>query len=162
MAAGDLAAGAYSCEHLGLSRVGAGEHPLDSGVEHGTDLGADLFEPGLIDDPLFDKFFPEQRDRVPFQPLVQLTRWTVGAFVRSRVTCVPVSLRLDQRRPTAVARPLHGPTDSGLDGVDVLTVDNFARHRVRGRSHGYICDRSGAVDTRVLAILIVLADENDR
>ena len=106
---------------------------------------------------------PVGRDRVARLPGRDLVVRPVLARVGPRVAAVAVGQRLDERRPVAGARPVDGRPRDLVDRVDVVAVDEDRLEAVGGRPvRGRVLDRGHRADRRVLHVLVVLADEDDR
>ena len=74
---------------------------------------------------------------------------------------VTVSLGLDQRGATARPGQADGGGHGGLHGVDILPVDDGARHGIGSATDSDVGHRRRQVDPGVLAVLVVLAHEDD-
>src|ERR1044072_3345595 len=104
----------------------------------------------------------EQVERVAMLPALQLALGAISRRVGARVALVAVGLHLQQRRALAGAGARDRRGDRVVDRVDVLAVDDHARHPVALRAIGDVIDRHRVAQRRVLAVEVVLDDEDDR
>ncbi len=93
-------------------------------------------------DVVLDQRSLEQDNRIAGQPLFELA---VGAILRrigTRVANLAVGQGLDQRRPPAGPRPLDRLARGGVNGEDVIAVNDHAGHRVGRGTVGDAPDRA--------------------
>ena len=89
----------------------------------------------------------------------------VGSVVQAHaahadVVVEAIGLAFEQRRPAAVPGPGDGHTGGLVYGNGIHAVDDHPRHAVAGRTIGHIDDGLVVGLGRVLAIAVVLADED--
>ena len=137
--------------HGGLSSRDADFHPF-------TDFGGAV----LGQDALFDEPGAERVDRITLEPLVELALRSIRCRVGPGVAGVAIGLQLEQAGTLPPAASVEGFFDGACYRVDILPIDDHARHPIAHRPIGDVLDGGGDIDAAVLAVLVVLADEDNR
>src|SRR5579863_10778222 len=101
-------------------------------------------------------------DRIARLPRVELACRAVARRIVAGMALVAVRHHLEQRWSAAGTCAIDRAPPSLDDFEEILPVDAFARHTVRGCTFGETFDRIGIFDGCAHAVLVVLDDENDR
>ena len=145
------------------ARILVGERSLDRELDFAFDLLQDAFDPVVVQLPELSQQPLEPRERILGLPLLDESRVAdVGKVRAHRVLHPAERLHLEERRACALARPGERSGDGVLDGEQVVSVHDLARHPVAGRAVGEILDRALRPPVGGERELVVLADEDDR
>src|SRR3984893_4950045 len=104
----------------------------------------------------------EQCDGGALLPGIELAGRPVRRRVGARMSPVPIRLRFDQCRPLPSPCAGHSVGCSRVDGTNVLAVDDHPWHPVRLGTIRKVVDRGRRVERAVLAVQVVLDNEDDR
>gem|GEM_PF-4066045 len=103
------------------------------------------------------------RQRVPGQPLSDLSVGAVLARIGAGMAAVPVGERLDERRAAAIPGPAERGQRHFVDRLHIVAVHHHRVEPVGGGAVGRGPGHGGhRADRRVLHVLVVLADEDHR